>query len=240
MVERDGLHGFSPANAGLRHQAAGPAHVQAEGEMAVMRPHPRGVIGVLRVQQVDLAEHRVTIDEHLVLHTEIVILQPAGAGDVDEQVRILDQVARRRFTRPVEFAVRAVAINPPVAEAELGHHVAEVMDVVGAILADRLAHRIVGPRARILQVPDVVPQPAEPEQVLDIIPRHAAKGVLAEETGDNDAHMLEAARKVEGGHLFSAFLLKQFLQIGISIFRRRRQGRQSRVIPEIQIGTACD
>ena len=122
MIERDGLHGVLPANAGVRREAAGRAHVEAEGEVAVVRPHARGVVGVLRVEQADLAEHRVAIDEHLVLHAEVVILQPAGAGDVDEQVAVFDQVARGGFARAVEFAVGAVAINPAVAETELGHH----------------------------------------------------------------------------------------------------------------------
>jgi hypothetical protein len=35
-------------------------------------------------------------------------------------------------------------------------------------------------------------QAAKPEQVLEIIPRDASEGVLAEKSGDDDAHGLEA------------------------------------------------
>jgi hypothetical protein len=34
-------------------------------------------------------------------------------------------------------------------------------------------------------------QAAKPEQVLKIVPRHAPEGVLAEKSGDDDAHGLE-------------------------------------------------
>ena len=47
---------------------------------------------------------------------------------------------------------------------------------------------IIGPRARILEIPDVVAQAAKPEQVLEIIPRDASEGVLTEKSGDDDAH----------------------------------------------------
>ena len=56
---------------------------------------------------------------------------------------------------------------------------------------------IVGPRAGILEVPDVVAEAAETEQVLDIVPRDAAEGVLAEKSGDDDAHGQRVSGKLE-------------------------------------------
>ena len=198
VVERDGLHGVFPRDAVVGREAAGPADLQPEREVAVVRADALGVIGIARVEQPGLAEHRVAVDEHLVLHAKVVVLEPAGAGDVDEEIRVLDQVARGRFTRAVELAVGAIAIYPTIAETELGHHCAEVADVVGAIVADGLLHRVVRPRAGILEVPDIVAQRAKAEEVLDVIPRHAAEGILAEKSGDDDSHDLRLSKKRTG------------------------------------------
>jgi hypothetical protein len=128
---------FFSSGCRCRGEAIGTTDVQAEGEVAVVGPDARGVIGVFGVEQADLAEHGVAVDEHLVFHAEVVVLEPAGAGDVDEEIGVFDQVARGRLPRAVEFAVGAVAINPAVAEAKAGHHLAQIIHVVGAILADR-------------------------------------------------------------------------------------------------------
>src|SRR5262249_14396627 len=64
--------------------------------------------------------------------------------------------------------------------------------------------------ARVLEVVDVVPEPAEPERVLQVVPGDAAEtGMLGDQPGDDDAergagHRAQPARTGSGGTLRAA------------------------------------
>ena len=53
----------------------------------------------------------------------------------------------------------------------------ESFGVPRPVLDERPGSRVVAPPARVLQVEDVVPEPAEPEDVLDVVPEHPAERV---------------------------------------------------------------
>ena len=129
--------------------------------MTVMCPDAGGIGGTFGIEQTHLTEHRIAVDEHLVLHPELIILQPAGTRNIDEQVAVFDQVTRCGFPRAMEFAIGTVAIDPAIIETKLGHHAAQITHIVGTIFANRLPDWVIGPRTGILQIPDIVSQTAK-------------------------------------------------------------------------------
>jgi hypothetical protein len=88
----------------------------------------------------------------------------------------------------VPGAVGGVSVNPAVAHVEVLHDPREVGCVARAIRAGLHFDRIVGPGAGVLQIPDIVPERAESERVLDVVPGHTAKGVLADQSRNDDSH----------------------------------------------------
>ena len=85
-------------------------------------------------------------------------------------------------------AIGFVAVDPAVTEIECVHDAVEVVDVVGAVCGGFFFDGIIGPGCGIFEVPDLVAEGGEAEEVLDVVPGDAAEGVLSDEAGDEDAH----------------------------------------------------
>src|SRR3954453_12717997 len=70
---------------------------------------------------------------------------------------------------------------------------AQELGRIGRIVGRAVAAGIVGPAPRILVVVDIVPQPGESDDVLQVVPGDAADWVLSDHTGDDDPQLRHRA-----------------------------------------------
>jgi hypothetical protein len=128
----------------------------------------------------DLGLHRVGLEVHAHGHASMLITQHRRARDVDERVGFLEEPRDARFGQAENPAVRwRCPIGPAIREAVARHHLTEIADGIAAVVGDRVLVGVVGPRARVLDVVDVHPQPTEPLEEVHELPgdardRHAA------------------------------------------------------------------
>jgi hypothetical protein len=79
---------------------------------------------------------------------------------------------------------------------------------------------VIGPCARIFVIPDIMTEIAETEHVLNVIPCNAAEGVVAEETGNKNAHDLSGCRTYKSVPTF-------FIKIIENVFLESWTSRQA-------------
>ena len=188
MIDGNRLNGGSPSNPVYGNGAISLSYGKAESEVAVVVAQPTCVERVRSIQETDLAKHGIPIDKHFVSHAEVVIPQPTRTGDVDQQVPVAEPLAGYRFPGSVKLSIGTVPVNPGMIEVEIVEDFFQGLQREGSVRCDCSGLGIVRPCAGVLQIGDLVAQGTEAEQVLEVVPDHSPKGILPDQTRDDDAH----------------------------------------------------
>ena len=188
MIQCHGLNSRFPSDSVGGDGTARGTDGEAEGEVAVVITEAAGIEGIGSVEQADLTKHRVPVDEHPVADPQIVVPQPAGAGNVDQKVPVPQPIPGAGLAGPVKLSVRPVPINPGVRHTKIGKDFFQAAESERAVVCDRAGLRVVGPRPGILQVQHLMAEGTKPEKILEIVPDDAAERVLSDQAGDDDAH----------------------------------------------------
>src|SRR5262249_27722762 len=126
------------------------------------------------------------------------LAQTRRAAKVDQAVRLPVERVDALAGEAVVGVVDGIPIGPTVAEPVALHHPADVGDVVVALHHHAVNAGVVGVGATVLDVPDLVAEPLEAEDVLHGLPGDPAQGHLTDEVEDNDlaalAHVLDPKR----------------------------------------------
>ena len=192
ILERDRLHSGAPFQARGRNLAASLADIQAKRIVPLVGENSLGVFRGGISRETDLREHRVAIEKKFQRNAGRFIAQPTGAGDICENIRRGEDFFGFGGTcHAVVFLVGDIPINPAVAHSKLLHDARQVGGVVRAISARLHLDRIVGPCARILEIPDIVPEGAESQRILDVIPRDPTERILPDQPSNNNPHFLQ-------------------------------------------------
>ena len=99
-----------------------------------------------------------------------------------------EPIPRHFFSGPMEFSVRTVPVNPGGGQIEVSEDFVEGLEGEGAIVGDGSGFRVVGPGSGILEIQHLMSQGAESKKILEVVPDHPSKGVLSNQTGDDDSH----------------------------------------------------
>ena len=110
-------------------------------------------------------------------------------GRGGRECRVAEPVAGLGFAGAVKLAVRPVAVDPGVGQVEIGKDFFQAAQGKGTVVRDGPGFGVVRPGAGILQIEDLMAEGAEAQKVLQIVPDDPTEGVLADEAGDDDAHL---------------------------------------------------
>ena len=105
------------------------------------------------------------------------LAQDRRSGQIDQDVGFLEDVGELflRQTEDLPFLCGG-AIGPAVGQSAPSHHLGDVPDGIGAILRDKVPLRVVGPRARVLDVINVESESAQALEMLKHLPGHPGEG----------------------------------------------------------------
>ncbi len=184
-VEHDGRARRPPREALERHGAVGRAQVLAVGEEDVVA-RQETERGLLAGGDAELLVDRVGLDVEELRPPAVLLARRRGPAQVHDRGRVAVEGVELRAREAVRLAVHQVDVRPAVGEADPAHHVGHVADRGRAVLGRRAEPRVVGRRARVLDVPDVPAELVEAAQVVDRLPRHARHRVLPEDAEDEE------------------------------------------------------
>ena len=190
ILERDRLHSRTPLETSSRHFAAWLADIQTKRIVPFVRCNPFCVFrGRIRCQA-DLGEHGIAVQKKFHRNLRGFIAQPAGAGNIGEDIRRGDDFFRFSGTGDaVVFLIGDIPVNPAVTHAKLLHDSSQIGGIVRTIGARLHFHRVVGPGSGVFKIPDVMPQGSEAECILNVIPCDASEGILPDQPGDDNPHL---------------------------------------------------
>ena len=137
-------------------------------------------------RQLHLREDRIGVDIGQSTDLPIFFWPLECARDVDEQISGLDHLLPFRVGKPKPLGLPGKTIGPLVGQSVARHDAGEVFDVEVAAFAQSALAWIVGPLPRILDIVHIMAELREPEDILQIIPRHSAKRVLGNESSHDD------------------------------------------------------
>ena len=133
-----------------------------------------------------LLEHRVGIDEYPDRAFQMLFAQPRGAAQIVKRRGLAIERHQPLLGDAVHLVLGRVPIGPAIAQVEPLHHRLHEGDVVAAILDDALLPRIVRVGTRILDVPDVEPEPPQAEDVMQRLPGDPGDRDLTGKVQDED------------------------------------------------------
>ena len=146
-------------------------------------------------QELRLRVARIRVEISHAFGATVLVAEPAGARDVEEEVGGLAESRDRLAVGAVEGAVgnaHGKSIGRHVNHPE---RVDEPTDIAIRTAGERLPCRIVEPLARVLKIEHVTAQPAKSIHIGQIVPRHSAQGEGRHQPGHHHPHLRTAMLK---------------------------------------------
>lgn len=185
------------------------------------------------VVDLDLLHAGIAFEVDEVVALEEVLVHFLGAADVEDGVGGADE-----FAHPLEGEAggrealdEAGAEAPFALEAEAAREGVEGIGGVAVVGAGVEGDRLIRQPLGVLDVIHIVPQPEQPDDVVDVLPDHPRDGNAGHEAHDDDAFSLHAGflnRERSGCESICAeMLLLALSQYGTSRFKlgRTEQGK---------------
>ncbi len=170
-----------------RHAAVGGPVVLAVGHDRVVGGQ-HGHRLQLAGRHFQLVGHRIGLDIDAPRGERMLLVQHGGPAQVDQRVAAPVEIAQAAGREPEALVAAPVerAVGPPVAQPDGRERPMQVADRVARVLGDGVGHRVVGPRGVVLHVPDLVPEPLEAAQPVEIEPGLPAEGTAAHHAQDHE------------------------------------------------------
>ncbi len=134
----------------------------------------------------DLFIDRVGVDHDAHRTAQVLRAQRGCAAQIDQPVRLAIEGAHPLARETVINIVDRVPIRPTPGEAVPLHRFAQIEEVVAAIHDDAGVPRIVGVDAVILDIPRLVAELFQPDEVIHRLPGDAGERHLADEMEEDD------------------------------------------------------
>ena len=134
----------------------------------------------------DLLVDRIGIDHQPARADHVMLAQPCGTAEIDQRVGFLEQPRDALARQPMIGIVDRVPIGPARAQTEALHQRLEIGDIGAVIGDDAIKPRIVGVGAVILDVPRLVAELFEPDQVVERLPGDTRQGHLTRKMQHHD------------------------------------------------------
>ena len=137
----------------------------------------------------DLLHAGIALDVEDALALAHVVVEFLGAADVEDGVGGAVEIEQLFAREPVAGIARQVARTkgPAVHETELCGEPRECFERVRVVVVDLVSRRVVGQPRRVLHVPNLMPEPQQPDDVMHMLPDHARDGHTGHEAHDDDA-----------------------------------------------------
>jgi hypothetical protein len=158
-----------------------------ESEVDIVRVDERAEPPVA-LYHLDLVEHRVCIDVCESRNPAVVVGSRQISRYVHEQVSGADQrgPCTVRHAEP-RIITQAEAVRPAILQTEPCHDFGQIAHGAGAIGECVAARGIVRPGTGVFDVMDIVAETGQAEDVLQVMPGHAAERVLRDHARYDDA-----------------------------------------------------
>jgi hypothetical protein len=134
----------------------------------------------------DLLIDRVGIDHDARAAGHMLVAQPRRAAEIDERIGIAIEIPHRVARQAVIDVVDGVPVGPAMPETIALHHPPDIVDVIRAIHHHAVLARIVGVGTVILDIPGLVAQPLQPDDVMHGLPGDARQRHLPDEMKNDD------------------------------------------------------
>jgi len=186
QIEVDGLPRLDVAPAVEWDAAVGSAVVLAvrRDRVMVRERDPRVLVAV---RQPELGRDRVGLDVDPERRLELLVAEIGGADDVQQGVTGSIEGGELCWSHAEAGSLPVgEPEGPAVAETDPGQRVADVADCVGAVVGYRVLPGVVRPDGVVLDVPDIVPEPLEPAEPVQVQPRLPAERRAAHHAEDDE------------------------------------------------------
>ena len=131
---------------------------------------------------------RVRVEVGGACRAAVLVAEPAGAGDVEEEIGGPAKARDRLAAGAVERAVGNAHGEPLRGHVDQTERIDQPPDIAGRVVGERLARRVVEPLAGVLEVEHVAPEPAKAIHVCEIVPGDPAQRKARDEPGHHDPH----------------------------------------------------
>ena len=170
-----------------RHAAIGRPVVLPVGHDRVVggQRHPRLQLAGRHFQ---LVGDRIRLDVHAPRGQGVLLVEHGGSAQVDQRVAAPVEIAQAADREPVALVPAAVerTVGPAVAQPDGRERPVQIGGGVAGVLGDGFGDRVIGPRGVVLHVPDLVPEPVEAAQPVEIEPGLPAEGTAAHHAQDDE------------------------------------------------------
>ncbi len=147
----------------------------------------------------DLLDARVALDVKNALALQQIVVELLSSADVEDRVRLAVELLDFRQADSSRRMVREIARaeTPAPLEAELARQLPEHLRGVSEVVARIEGLRVVGNPGGVFDVVNIVPEPLQADDVMNVLPDDAGDRHRAHEAHDDDALSFHGA-EVEG------------------------------------------